>query len=137
MLPPPSMSTFGLRNRRVPRSRLASCAEVACEAHVNGWRTVIAASDPQAAARIAYIRNDSGRRFTEAPGLDGGVVYTFPAGQTCFSEHWTEVNTLYVVRDWRGTAAAAPWRRHSGPDPWVDECATNQDALAAEEARRG
>jgi hypothetical protein len=84
------MSTFGLRNRRVPRSRLASCAEVACPAHVNGWRTVIAASDPQAAARIAYIRNDSGRRFTETPGPDGGSVYTFPAGQTCFSEHWTE-----------------------------------------------
>jgi hypothetical protein len=135
--PPQPMSTYGLRNRRVPRSRLASCAEVACPAHVNGWRTVIPASDPRAAARIAYIRNDSGRRFTETPGPDGGIVYTFPAGQTCFAEHWTEVNTLYVVRDWRGTTAMAPWRRHSGPDPWVDECATNQDALAAEEARRG
>jgi hypothetical protein len=136
-VPPQAMQTYGLRNRRVPRSRLATCAEVACPAHVNGWRTVITGSDPQAAARIAYIRNDSGRRFTETPGPDGGIVYTFPAGQTCFSEHWTEINTLYVVRDWRGQAVGVPWRKHSGPDPWVDECATNQDALATEEARRG
>ncbi len=134
---PAAMSTFGLRNRRAPRSRLASCAEVDCDAHVLGWRTVITASDPQAAERVAYIRNDSGRRFAVEPGVDGGLVFTFPAGQTCFAEHWTEVQQLFVVRDWRGSASAVPWRKHSGGDAWVDECATNQDALASEAARRG
>jgi hypothetical protein len=141
-MPPQAMQTYGLRNRRVPRSRLASCAEVACEMHIHGWRTKVTPDhDQDAAARLAYLRNDTGRHFVESEETDvfGArmIVFTFPPGQTCFREHWTEVQTLYVVRDWRGTTAMAPWRRHSGPDPWVDECATNQDALAAEEARRG
>lgn len=134
---PPRMATFGLRQRPIPRSRIASCAEVECPQHVHGWRSLISRADPMFAERVLYIRNDSGRHFTETELPDGSVWFDFPAEQECFAEHHADVATFYVVRDWRQDPTGVPWRKHSGPDPWVDECATNQDLLAAAERARG
>lgn len=134
--PPVQMQTYGLRNRKQPGTRLAACHEVDCGPHVHGWRTVLAPHDPLTAARVAHIRNDSGRRFVQTELADGTVQFDFPAGQQCFGAHYVDTQTLYVVRDYRqGNARGVPWRKHSGPDPWVDEFATNQDRLAAAQAQ--
>ena len=82
-----------------------------------------------------YIRNQSGRRFTEdrdqAPGL---TVFVFEAGQTCFDagRHQTRLERpeLYIVRggDWRGHTGNE--RKHTRPEHWVEDFAEHQQQLA-------
>jgi len=131
--PPPQMQTFGLRQRQMPRTRLARCEEVECPQHIHGWRTRLAVTDT---ARLALVAS-CGRHYTEK--VDGEFVeFTFPPGQQCFAEHWTEKTVLYVVRGHRkGEAAGVPWQKHSGPDPWLDQFQDNQDRLAAQQRAQG
>ena len=63
--------------------RPATCREVRCPDHVNGWQTYVPAVGPQA----DYIRHSSQRSFTESRAGDGTACFTFPPGQRCFRSH--------------------------------------------------
>ncbi len=129
-LPAGAMQTYAIHAPRATHWRAASCAEVGCAGYLNGWRTVLHPVDQ--AAQVAYIRGDRTRRHEEVPGLvDGMVVFTFEAGQRCFSHTSHRVRLdrqeLYVVRggDWRGNPDGM-LRRHVRPCDWVDDFANHQ-----------
>lgn len=112
--------------------RKATCAEVECSAHLNGWKTVVDESTDLGQQQAHYIRQDSGRRYVREPiNSDGPVVYTFEPGQECFREHHVplERTPLYIVKDgdWRMSTNA---RRHANAEDWIDDFATHQDQLA-------
>jgi hypothetical protein len=134
-LPAEHMQTYRIVRPAQTHWRPASCAEVDCLAYRHGWRSVIDERTELGQSQAHYIRRESGRGFTEVRDSTGCTVFTFEAGQRCFNatNHQVEVghDPLYVVRggDWRGNPRGTV-RRHSGPDPWLDDFATNQDRIA-------
>jgi hypothetical protein len=126
-LPVQAYKTYALRQRPAPRAREASCAEVDCPNYLHGWRTSL---DPLIhGAQIAHVRADRTRKHVETRSVDGRVVFTFEAGQTCFQTHHVEMRTLYLVRggDWR--AVTQPGRQLRS-DQWVDDFGEHQQTLA-------
>lgn len=117
-----------------PRShrRPASCAELDCEKWRNGWLTALDAGNPRQAKLADWIRLHSKRSFTvEQIGM--AVKFVFPAGQQCFEPHSVRCKPpLYLVQggDWRGNPRGVATVRHSGIDSWVDDFASNQQAIA-------
>jgi hypothetical protein len=134
-LPSAAYDTYALRQRPAPKSRRASCAEVDCAAHLHGWRTAIDPKAAQGPAQLLYLRNDRTRKHTETRDPSGLVTFTYEAGQTCFGQHWIEMQQLFLVRggDHRGTTR--PVRRHTRAEYWVEEFGENQDRLADRAAR--
>jgi len=73
--------------------REATCQEVECSHRQRGWQTTLDLSPVQDPgelglnrARYNYIREKSGRHFTEQ-WVGAEVTFMFPAGQTCFRQH--------------------------------------------------
>ena len=114
-----ALDRYALRQRPQPRSRRARCEEVACDAHVYGWRTRLAVTD---AARIRAVEA-AGRHYAQV--LDGEFVeFTFPAGQQCFGEHWTDKRQLFIARGHSTTA-----------ELWTEEFGENQQRLVEAQQR--
>lgn len=111
--------------------RRASCEEVDCERWRHGWLTALDVADPKAAEAANWIRMKSGRKFTfEEVGT--AVTFTFPAGQQCFKPHSVPERPFILLvqgGDWRGNPRRVPTVRHSTMDDWVDDFATNQQAI--------
>lgn len=108
--------------------RRATCEEISCTQWRNGWITVL----PDLDDRSAYIRAESGRRFTEHR-IDGGLVeFRFPPGQTCFAAagHQVQIERepLYLVR--------GPHSRvqHTRGELWVEDMSERLDVIRT---RRG
>lgn len=133
-LPAGAMKTYQVVAPKASHWRNATCAEVECQAHANGWVTAVDEATELGQRQAGYIRRDSGRAFTERRTPEGGTEFVFPPGQRCFRAHSVplEREPLYVVRggDWRGNPSGAPARRHTRPDFWVEDFATHQQALA-------
>jgi hypothetical protein len=134
-LPVGAMKTYGIRQPISTHFRQATCAEIACDPHTNGWKSVIDESTELGKAQAHYIRNRSGRRYSEDRGSVAAVtVFTFEPGQTCFASDVHRVSLdrppLFIVRggDWRGTDGAV--RSHVNGDDWVDDFANHQQQLA-------
>ena len=116
--------------------RKASCEEVECQAYLNGWQTFIDESDDKGAAQAYYIRRESGRGFVEMFNEHGITVFTFGAGQTCFSsgdnDHRIPLDreAFYMVQggDWRKRIGER--FTHATPDSWVNDFGEHQDQLA-------
>lgn len=122
--------------------RKATCAEVDCEHHLNGWLTKVDESTDLGKQQAWYIRNKSGRRFTEDRNREPGLtLFVFEAGQACFAADKHRLRTgrpeLFVVRDgdWRGNPTGNR-RVHQRPEDWVDEFANHQQQLA-DQTKRG
>ncbi len=136
--------------------RKATCAEVSCKAHTEGWVTMIpetaVSGNPQLVntterdhmanlkrlkdqdeARAYYIRHLSGREFSEHRDESGVTVFDFPPGQDCFEPHKTKIDRpeIFIVRggDWRGNPTRES-RTHATPDDWVEDFALHQDEIA-------
>lgn len=128
------MLTYSIVRPTATHQRVATCAEVECPHWRNGWTTAIdshwQANGMTAADQIAYLRADS-RRKVETTRRDGVVVFTFGPGQECFTQHVVPIERepLFVRR--RGVAGDyADTMRHTKPEHWVEDFATNQDRLA-------
>lgn len=126
------MKTYAVLTPKATHTRPAACSEVDCPHYLRGWRTVIDESTELGQRQAWYIRNQSGRAYTEdrdqQPGL---TVFTFEAGQSCFSEHTIQTRPeLYVVRggDWRGNPVGDK-RIHDRPEHWVEDFAEHQDGI--------
>ncbi|MEN8184355.1 MAG: hypothetical protein ABFS46_17655, partial [Myxococcota bacterium] len=83
----------------------ASCSEADCAAQANGWQTFVDESTPLGQRQAHYIRRISGRGFTEEFNENGVTVFTFGAGQECFTTHQVRSDRpeVYLVGqgDWR------------------------------------
>lgn len=119
--------------------RAATCAEVDCPNHVNGWRTVVDERLELGQRQAHYIRRESRRKYTEQRGEDGLTTFEFEAGQTCFAQHKTRLARpeTFLVRggDHRGSAGLGTYR-HSRAADWVEDFALHQQGIA-ERIERG
>jgi len=135
-LPVDAMKTYQVSAPLATHFRIATCEEVDCKHHREGWKSVIDESSTLGQMQAYHIRNRSGRRYTEdrnrAPGM---TVFVFEPGQKCFSQHHVPLErpALYVVRDgdWRGNPTGS-LRKHTKSEDWVDDFQNHQDKLATE-----
>lgn len=134
--PPQAYQTFAIHSPLATHHRPATCAEAECGAHLNGWTSVIDEATELGQQQAYYIRHDASRRHVEEKRPDELTEFRFEAGQRCFAadSHTVPLERpeLYLVRpgDWRRDGRGQV-RQHSGPDPWLDEFQTNQEAIAA------
>lgn len=136
-LPVQAMKTYEIIAPISTHWRSATCVEVDCEPHQNGWATTVTVdSDDESILRKAAAGQIDGieRRFIKGQAdLAGFVQYVFPAGQPCFKAATHRVplerEPLHVVRggDWR--ANTGTMRQHVRGEDWVDDFATHQDNL--------
>lgn len=133
---PTQMTTFGVAAPLAGKHwRKATCREAECRHWREGWVSVFDETTDLGRGQANYVRNFSGRRFTESRTEDGRTLLTFYPGQTCFGSdnhviRDEDVPPLYIARagDWR----AVPGARvtvHSGPDPWLDQLHTNLERV--------
>lgn len=109
--------------------RKATCDEVGCLAHHNGWQLDTAGLP----ADLVALAKRSGRRYaTERAEDTGAEVLHFEAGQPCFkaSEHRVrlEREEVFLTRpgDWRGNASPTDKPRiFSGADAFADSLHTH------------
>lgn len=141
-LPASAYRTFQIVSPIATHWRPADCAEFECEQHLRGWKSAIDESTELGQKQAHYIRRMSGRKFTESrdeqPGL---TVFTFEAGQTCFSSGQHKVPLgrpeHYLVKggDWRGNPTGMTTRKHARAELWVEEFQENQDKLLRQQAK--
>jgi len=138
-LPAGAYKTYQLLAPVSTHYRLATCAEVNCEAYRYGWAiTVFAGSDDEQVLRRA------GRQFLAEDAGDGFIRFVFPQGQPCFrvSTHRIalEREPLYFVR--RGTWVRDPnerlpvLRRHVNGDDWAEDFGEHQQCIT-DRVKRG
>ncbi len=115
---------------RMPRDVTvrSACEDVECEGWRCGWESHIDEATPLGQAQAAYIRQHSGRTFTE---LRSGAltVFRFTPGQRCFAEHRTRPARLLVRQ-------GAMVREHATFDD-IAEDYTEHAGRLAEQLRRG
>lgn len=136
-LPVTAMQTFSVSTDSARHWRRATCAQVNCRHWREGWLSAFDESAPDQHGLAQYVRNFSGRRFTERRDDQGRTVFRFHPGQVCFNadQHRVrdeDVPELYLARagDWRGNPDGKV-TRHSGVDPWLDHMQANLERVAA------
>lgn len=133
-LPASAMKTYEIIQPLSTHFRPATCAEVECGAHVNGWATTVDESTELGGKQAYYIRKQSGRQFSEEKIESGLTRFVFAPGQTCFRQHrmTLEREPIYRVRsgDWRGDPRRGGVFTYRDGDDWVDDFATHQQKLA-------
>lgn len=112
---------------------VAACKDVGCHAWLYGWETFADESDLAplgGKARADYIRQESGRTFTEHRTAEGMTVFRFEAHQRCFAEHRTNPD-VFRVRDgdWRGNPTQRI-RLHANGRDWLDDLIEHEGGLA-------
>jgi hypothetical protein len=131
-LPVEAMQTYSVVVPRSTHFRPATCFEVDCPNFEHGWKTVVNQSTELGAAQAHYIRNESGRRFTEHRE-GAAAVFVFEAGQRCFAAHQVPLERdpifLVVGGDWRGNPTGFR-RAHKRPEDWVEDFAEHQQRIA-------
>ena len=116
---------------RMPRDTLvrSACEDVECEGWRCGWESHIDEGTPLGRHQAAYIRQQSGRTFTES--RSGALtVFRFASGQRCFAEHRTRPARL-LVRQGRSLI-----REHS-TFTGIAEDYTEHVGRLAEQAQKG
>ena len=120
--------------------RPATCAEIECEHYEHGWATtVLPGSGDEALIRSSGRHWQDEVRGGPWPDEQGFLTFLFPPGQACFGAHRHRVplgrDPFFVVRrnDWRGNLGLI--RRHKRGADWVDDFATHQDKLIAQQQR--
>ena len=124
LIDPRTTARYGLAKPAPTHRRPATCAEVSCRFHRDGWQMRVEESTPLGARQAALIKA-SGRHFTTVRE-QGATRYLFEAGQQCFRPHTVDLErpAIYLVRQ----GAAAPVR-HTRPEHWVDDFSTHLDKL--------
>lgn len=112
---PEAYRTFEVHSPVATHFRDASCAEMECQHHLNGWVSRFDVTTTEGRQWSRAI-GQSGRKFTWE--RNGNIVtFRFPPGQQCFqAPHKVPVGRpeLYVVRDgdWRGNPTGRQRREH-------------------------
>jgi hypothetical protein len=133
-LPVTAMRTFQILAPLSTHFRAATCEEVNCLRIINGFMVPVDESTDLGRKQAHYIRNLSGRAFTEARDRAGLTVFTFQPGQRCFDPHRVRADRpeRYLTRpgDWRGNPSGRPPVEHTKAEFWVEDFAENQDRIA-------
>ena len=128
VLPVTAMQSYRIHSPRDTTVR-AACEQVGCEAWRHGWETKVDESTNLGQFQAAYIRQSSGRTFTELRTAEGMTVFRFEPGQRCFADHqtWPE---RFIVRDgdWRGNPTGRQ-RVHQRAADWVEDFGEHQQRL--------
>ena len=134
-LPAQAYQTYAVLAPLSTHWRVASCAEVDCSAHANGWSTTVDEATELGQRQAYYIRYRAGRSFTEHRGETGLTVFDFPAGQSCFATDGHRISLerdeIFIRRggDWRWAEPGSTYR-HTRPELWVEDFADHQDRIA-------
>lgn len=133
-LPVEAVKTFQVLAPISTHFRAATCAEAGCGKHEHGWVSPIDESTELGKQQAWYIRNRSGRRYTEDRNQMAGLTaFVFEAGQECFAQHQVRLERpeFFIVRDgdWRGNPTGHRHQHNNAAD-FVDEFATHQQVLA-------
>jgi len=112
----------------------AACEAAACQAWAHGWETTVDERTDLGMMQATYIRQRSGRTFTEHKTGARLTVFRFEPRQRCFAEHQTRPQR-HIERggDWRGTVGGV--REHT-PEGWQHSFEDHQGKLA-ESLERG
>ncbi len=156
VVPQGAMQTFAIVKPRATHYRPASCAEVDCEPHRNGWATTLLAGSDDldfVTTQVCGGLVDGHRRhYVREPAPDGMVRLVFAPGQPCFavSSHTVDIerDPVFLVRpgDTRsnpvsssGARYASPetdlalapraGRIHTRPEHWVEQSAETLDRV--------
>lgn len=132
-LPAEAMKTYQVLAPKTTHFAPCPCSAAGCAHYLNGWKTAIDESTDLGKQQAYYIRNQSGRSYTEdrniAPGL---TVFVFEAGQNCFKDHERRLDKpeIYLVKggDWRGNPRGEK-RQHNSAADWVDDFSEHQDKI--------
>lgn len=131
-MPAGAYKTYAVAAPPATHWRNATCAEVDCAAHQNGWASIIDESTDLGKAQAYHIRRVAGRAYTEERDEAGLTVFSFPAGERCFREHKVPLErpALYLVGngDHRMFDARRAYR-HSSPEDWRDDFGEHQERL--------
>jgi len=131
-LPAHLVKTYAIASPVETHFRPATCAETECAAYRNGWQTAVDLGSTLGQQQAKFIRERSGRRYTMEFKPGGGLLFTFPGGQRCFTPHRAPLErpALYVVRDgdWRGNPRRTEPQLLTA-DQWVDDFGEHQDRL--------
>lgn len=133
-LPATEMKTYAVHTPLNTHWRKATCAEVNCPHYTLGWKTIIDESTDQGKMQAYYVRNNSGRKYTEQREANM-TTFVFEAGQTCFGadKHRTllDKQEIFVVHDGdhRGNPRGTGVRVHKRPEDWVDDFANHQASI--------
>lgn len=136
--PVDAYKTYQILAPRASHHRPASCAEIRCANHLNGWRTKVDETTELGKRQAWYVRNEAGRAFTEE--RHGPITtFTFEAGQRCFTPHTVRLDRpeIFLVRggDWRGNPSGEVLKHQRAAD-WVDDFGEHQIKVA-EQIERG
>jgi len=135
---PGAYQTF--RAVRIPdRMVKTACEEAGCRHWREGWKSLIDESTPLGAKQARYIREESGRAFTDHKTFadDGVTVLTcfdFEPHQRCFREHETQGGFL-VVQAGDVNRALGTIREHVNSRDWQEDFEEHQGRLADQAAR--
>lgn len=144
-LPAHAYQSYALVSPISTHFRPGTCEEAGCEPHRHGWRTVVDEATELGQRQAHYIRRESRRRFREERDTAGLTVFTFEAGQACFTaangsydpkvaQHKVRVDReeFYFRRpgDWRGNPTGERPYRHTRADFWAEDFAEHQQQLA-------
>lgn len=137
-LPVTAMQTYTISRPVGPQFwRKATCAEVKCERHLNGWVSKLDVGTTDGVKWARWITEKAGRNFTST--LVGQLLtLTFPAGQECFKGHRLplERDPLFIVRGGDHRAFTGERRTHVRGEDWRDDMQETLDRVA-DRKRRG
>ncbi|SEO83536.1 hypothetical protein [Actinacidiphila rubida] len=137
LMGPESYKSFVISQPLATHWRPATCEEVNCADHANGWKVRVEGLP----AQMLHDARTSGRRYSELPVAEGETWLIFEAGQPCFraSQHRAPLSRppLYLVRDGdhRGNPRGTRARLHQRPESWRDDFAEHQQTLADAQQR--
>ena len=128
--PPQAFKSYAITAPADSHFRRATCEEVGCFGHEFGWITKVDESTELGQKQAWYIRNQSGRRYSEE--RDAALTtFTFAPGQTCFRPHRIRLDrpAIFSVRngDWRDSTRPFV---HASAEDWVDDFSNHQDQIA-------
>lgn len=124
--------TYSIRAGR-DTTVVAACKDVGCQAWAHGWETTVDEATDLGKQQAAYIRQKSGRTFTERRTGAGLTVFRFEAFQRCFAEHRTRPDTFWRRDgDFRGLPRGGQQLRHTRAQDWIEDFQEHEGSLADE-----
>lgn len=134
---PLELQTYQVSSPPATHWRPASCAEVGCVNHAEGWVIDCDTATLLGRRQREYLDSDRHGRYATSTLTESGMVrFMFPPGQQCFEEHRVQVRPeLYLVRAGGAGKAGDLIRRHTTADGWVEDFNETTSRVAEIRAR--
>jgi len=132
-MPASAYKTVSILARLSTHWREGTGAEADGRAYARGWVSPIDERTVEGQRHAHHIRKVSRRKYTEHRDPGGMTVFTFEAGQQCFTKHQVPLERpeLFVVRegDFRGNPRGIGPVQHSRPENWVSDFQEHHDRI--------